>query len=47
LIFTGGEEKKRGWNYFRMPRFRPFNFDCRRFFALRFGFLMRNVPLPM
>lgn len=30
-----------------MPRFKPFNFDWRRFFALRFGFLMMNVPLPM
>jgi len=40
----GREEE---WNYFRMPGFGPFNFDCRRFFALRFGFFIRNVPLPM
>jgi len=39
------EGKRR--NYFRMPGFGPFNFDWRRFRALRFGFLMMNVPLPM
>ena len=44
-----GGEKKEGKrrNYFRMPGFGPFNFDWRRFRALRFGFLMINVPLPI
>ena len=30
-----------------MPGLGPRNFDWRRFFAFRFGFLMMNVPLPM
>jgi hypothetical protein len=47
LIFTGKKKRGEKENYFRMPGFGPFNRVWRRFFALRFGFLIRNVPLPM
>ena len=32
--------------YFRAPRCGFFNRDCRVFRLLRFGLVMRNVPLP-
>lgn len=37
---------KRGYCYFLAPRCGLLTLVCRAFRALRFGFVMRNVPLP-
>jgi hypothetical protein len=34
-------------DYFRAPATVPFSLDWRSFFDLRFGLVIRNVPLPL